>query len=372
MLGVESASGVTVAGQRSAPGIPATMRAAVLHAPEDLRVEEVPVPLPGPGEVLCRVRACGLCGTDQKIIEGRYPGVWPPAFPFIIGHEWGGEVVALGSGVETLKVGDRVAAENHAGCGQCRMCRTGMYNLCERAGRRDPSYKLFGHTAPGALAEYAVRPSLLLTPLPEMVSDLEGALVNPAALALHGLRRTGFHPGCSVAVFGPGVIGLLTVMLAKASGAAQVITIGRGDRLRLAQELGSTHGVEYDAGDPVRAVRELTGGRGVDYVYECSGSPDAVSQAIDVARRGGKVALLGLTGNRSVELKIDKLTLDQVDVLGVRSSPNMYPDVIALIASGAVRPERLASHRYPLEQVAEGVEALRSRSSRAVRVIVQP
>ncbi|MBI2755319.1 MAG: alcohol dehydrogenase catalytic domain-containing protein [Chloroflexi bacterium] len=348
------------------------MRAAVLHAPEDLRVEEVPVPRPGPGEVLLRVRACGLCGTDHKIIAGRYPGVWPPEFPFIIGHEWAGEVAALGPGVTTLRVGDRVAAENHSGCGQCGMCRTGYYNLCERADRRDPSYKLYGHTAPGALAEYAVRPAILLMPLPEQVSNVEGALVNPGALALHGLRRTGFHPGCSVAVFGPGVIGLLTVLFARAAGAAQIITVGRGERLSLARELGSTDVVEYDAGDPAQGVRDATGGRGVDYVYECSGNPAAVAQAIGSARRGGKVALLGLTGNKGVELNTDRLTLDQIDVLGVRSSPNMYPDTIALMASGAVRAERLATHRYPLERIGEAVEALRSRSMGAVRVIVEP
>ena len=132
------------------------MKAALLREFGRLEVAEVPAPEPGAGEVLVRVRACGICGTDLKIVAGAYRGTWPPALPFIIGHEWSGEVAALGPGTERsgLAVGDRVVAENHTGCGTCPMCRAGRYNLCERV--REPGFKLYGHTAPGALAEYAV------------------------------------------------------------------------------------------------------------------------------------------------------------------------------------------------------------------------
>jgi L-iditol 2-dehydrogenase len=194
----------------------ATMKAAVLRDWDDLAVEEVPRPEPAAGEVLVRVRTCGLCGTDLKLVQGGFAGRWPPSLPFVIGHEWSGEVVEIGPGLEDLEysVGDRVAAENHAGCSACAMCRSGRYNLCERVGR--PGFRLYGHTAPGALAEFAVRPATVLHRLPDSISDLEGALVNQGALTVHALRRVGFQPGSSVAVFGPGLLGLLSAAVVRA------------------------------------------------------------------------------------------------------------------------------------------------------------
>ncbi|MGH3650996.1 MAG: zinc-dependent alcohol dehydrogenase, partial [Acidimicrobiia bacterium] len=163
-----------------------TMRAAVLRGWNDLAVEEVDVPEPGPGEVLLRVRACGLCGTDLKMVHGAFEERgWPPSLPFVMGHEWSGEVAAIGEGLDDLDLrpGDKVVAENHVGCGRCQMCRQGRYNLCEKAGT--PGYRLYGHTAPGALAEYAVRPAQMLHKLPDTISPLEGALVNQGSLTVH-------------------------------------------------------------------------------------------------------------------------------------------------------------------------------------------
>ncbi len=347
-----------------------TMRAAVLKGWNDLAVEHVEVPEPEPGEVLLRVRACGLCGTDLKMVQGAFEERgWPPTLPFVMGHEWSGEVVALGDGLDNLglKPGDKVVAENHVGCGRCQMCRSGRYNLCEEAGK--PGYRLYGHTAPGALAEYAVRPAQMLHRLPDSVSPLEGALVNQGSLTVHALRRVEFRSGSSVAIFGPGLLGLLTAAVASASGAERMIMVGRGERLELARQMGCDEIVDYESEDPVAGVRRHTGGRGVDYVFDCTGNPSVPDQAIGSVRRGGRVALLGLSGGKRAAFDVDRLTLDEIDLIGIRSSPNAYPAMIALMRSGQVDLSPLVTHVFPLESVGEALAALESRA--AVRPIVE-
>ncbi len=348
--------------------VPTSMRAALLRDFGSLTVEEVPVPVPGPGEALVRVRACGICGTDLKIVSGAYRGTWPPELPFIIGHEWSAEVAALGEGAQRsgLAVGDRVVGENHTGCGTCPMCRAGRYNLCERV--REPGFKLYGHTAPGALAEYAVRPAMSLHKVPDQVSDVAAALVNQGALTVHAARRTRLSAGASVAVFGPGLLGLLMLQVARAAGATTVVVVGRGPRLATAHRLGATHVADYSAGDPVAQVRAASGGRGVDVVFDCSGNVSVVGQSLRCARRGGAVALLGLAGGAVAELPVDLVTLDELDVLGIRSSPNAYPAMISLLAAGVIDTTPLTTHRYPLSDVARAFEALARRE--AIRPII--
>lgn len=359
----------TAAAAPSAPrDVPGAMRAALLREFGHLELAEVPVPEPGPGEVLCRVHACGICGTDLKIVQGAYRGTWPPALPFVIGHEWSGEVAALGPGTEGagLHVGDRVVAENHAGCGRCAMCRAGRYNLCEHV--REPGFKLYGHTAPGALAEYAVRPAVVLHRVPGQVDDVSAALVNQGALTVHAARRAGIGPGATAAVYGPGLLGLLMIQVARSAGATTVLVVGRGRRLQTALELGATRAIDYEDGDPVAAVRDSTGGRGVDYVFDCSGNPGVIAQGMRSVRRGGTVALLGLTGGGVAEVPADLLTLDELNVLGVRSSPNAYPAMLALLAAGAVRTDPLTRDVYPLSEVAAAFAALERRE--AIRPIL--
>lgn len=345
------------------------MKAALLRGWNDLAVEVVATPEPGPGEVLVRVKACGLCGTDLKLVQGAFEGRWPPSLPFIIGHEWSGEVVAIGPELEDvqLSVGDRVVAENHAGCGVCSMCRSGRYNLCERVGK--PGYRLYGHTAPGALAEFAVRPAVVLHRLPDGVSDLEGALVNQGALTVHAVRRVQMSAGASVAVFGPGLLGLLAAAVARASGAIRVIMVGRGHRLELASEMGCDAVVDYEKSDPASAVRELTAGMGVGYAFDCSGNPDVMPQALNSVRRGGKVAVLGLAGGQQASVSPDRLVLDEIDLLGIRSSPNAYPAMIELVSSGAVNLQPLITHVYDIDDVDRAFAALKSRE--AIRPIIR-
>ncbi len=346
------------------------MKAVVLADWNDLQVAEVEKPEPGPGEILVKVSACGLCGTDLKMVSGQFQERgWPPALPFILGHEWTGTVAAFGPGVmrTDLAIGDRVVAENHIGCRACRNCRAGRYNLCISSGATE--FKLYGHTAPGALAEYAARPEVTLHKIADTIGPIAGALVNQAALTVHAMRRVALQPGATAAVFGPGLLGLMSTANAKALGAARVIVVGRGSRLELARTMGADDVVDYETSDPIETIRDLTGGLGVDYVFECAGNPTVIPQALGVVGRGGKIALLGLTGGATAEISPDKLTLDEIDLLGVRSSPNAYPPMIKLIESGAVDLTPLLQHVYSMEQADDAFAALQSR--RAIRPIVQ-
>jgi L-iditol 2-dehydrogenase len=186
---------------------------------------------------------------------------------------------------------------------------------------------------------------------------------------VHALRRVEFLPGSTVAVFGPGLLGLLTAAVASASGASQIIMVGRGGRLDLAAKMGCDEVVDYETDDPVAGVRRLTNGRGVDYVFDCTGNPEVPAQAIGATRRGGRVAVLGLTGGKPSQIDVDRLTLDEIDVMGIRSSPNAYPAMIALMRSGKVDLSPLVTHVYPLEAVGDALAALESRE--AVRPIVE-
>src|SRR5574342_357215 len=346
------------------------MRAAVTRDWNNICIEDVPVPSLETGEVLVRVGACGICGTDLKIVAGVYKGSWPPSLPFIQGHEWAGTVAALGEAVTGLQVGDRVAAENHKGCGTCANCRRGRYNLCEVARSKGKAYKLYGHSAQGAFAEYAARPAGLLHKLPDAVSFEEGTILNQGALGLHAIRRCLIEPGDTVSVIVPGLVGLITVQLAKAVGATRVIIVGRGPRLELAKELGADEVVDISKQDAIEGIRALTGGRGVDRAFECAGAPEAVVASINAVKRGGRVALVGLTGNKEVAFNTDRIALDEIDVFGVRSSPNAYPELISLIEVGKVNVKKLISRLYPLEQINEAFEAFRKREGCAIRMVI--
>ncbi|KKM10671.1 hypothetical protein SY88_12420 [Clostridiales bacterium PH28_bin88] len=359
--------------------MPKTMRAAVTVAWNEVRVMEVPVPALRPGEVLCRVRACGICGTDLKIMAGVFADSkkWPRELPFIQGHEWSGEVVALGPGVtqEDIKIGDRVVGESHMFCGTCRMCQEGNYHMCDRAGGEkayEKGFYLYGHDAPGAFAEYVARPLSLLYRVPESLSWEEAAIGNQAAVALHLADRGDIKAGYKVVVLGPGHLGLLSLQIAKAMGATTVIVTGRDDqRLALARELGADYTVDIREDAPERRILELTGG-GADVVLECAGTPEAVCTALEVARKGGKVVLGGLTGGKQVAIDPDKLVLKELDVRGSHARVNSQTRALEMIAKGLINARKLVSFTFPLEEINKAYNTFKDRNNRAIRVIVQP
>ena len=347
------------------------MRALVVHEPNRFSVEDVPRPEPGPYEVLCRVRTVALCGTDPHIIAGDFPGFWPKAFPFIPGHEWCGEVVELGEGAADLgfDTGMRVAGTSHAGCGFCRLCVEGRYNVCENYGD-ERLHRQYGHYTQGVYADYAVHSVKSVFAVPDAISDEEAAMLDPAAIALHTAKRAGFLPGDTVIVVGPGVLGLLAAECARVIGAGRVLVVGRGPRLAKAAELGHEP-VDFTAEDPVEAVRERTGGRGADAVLECSGAAEAVGQSLEMLRRGGRVAVVGIPQD-DARIPVKQLVLDELDLVGVRAAAGEMPEAIALAVAGRLRLGELITHRFALEDFDEAYRVFTERVDGALKVIVSP
>lgn len=351
--------------------LPTRMRAVVLAAPNAFAVEDVAAPRPGPGEVLCRVRAVSICGTDPHIVRGEYPGFWPKAFPLIPGHEWAGEVVALGTGTSELGwgIGNRVAGTSHGPCGYCRPCLTGHPNLCAHYGR-ELLHHHYGHNTAGAYADFAVHSVRSVFRLPDAVSWDHACMLDPASIALHTINRARLTPGDTVAVVGAGVQGLLAAECALVTGAGRVIVVGRGERLRIAEALGHEI-VDSEREDAVAAVRALTGGSGADAAIECAGSPTTVRQAVEMVRRGGHIALIGIPPG-DVALPVKRMVLDEIDFHGVRASAGEMEQVIPLVAAGRLRLDPLITHRFPLAEFAAAYEAFTARRDGALKVILYP
>ncbi len=355
----------------SAEPLPSTMEALVLLEPNVLEIREVPVPRPGPNEVLARVRAVSICGTDAHLIRGDYPGFWPPAFPFTPGHEWAGEVVALGPGAERFfRVGDRVAGTSHDACGVCQKCVEGRYNLCERYGVPG-LHKQYGHSVQGVDAEYGAHGVKAVFPLPAGLSFEEGALIDPASIALHVANRGGVRPGDVVAITGGGAIGLLAGDAALVRGAARVIVVEVNQRrLAKAGEL-SFETVDGRVGDAAAIVREMTGGLGADVVLECAGVPATVDAALRMLRRGGRCAAVGIP-TTGIELPVQRLVLDELELVGCRASAGEMRHVMPLVEQGRIRVRELITHRFALRDYATALATFNDPASGAIKIIVQP
>lgn len=331
----------------------------MVRGPGEVRVERAPVPSPGPGEALVRVRAAGICSGD---LMGWYLA---RKAPFVLGHEVAGEIAALGpgeaprprAGGAPFGVGDRVAVHHHAPCFACRACLRGEPVHCEtwRRSRLDP----------GGIAEYVRVPRENLEGdtlgLPAHVSFEDGSLVEPAACVVKSLRRGGLRPGDAVAIVGLGVMGLVHVRLAKAAGAAPVVGIDLdGDRCAAARRLGVDAAVQAAAADAAAAIREATGGRLADLVVVGPGSPEAVAQGLALAAPAGRVVLFTPTppGTRT-PVDTHRIYFDEVSLIPSYScGPEDTRAALDAIAAGAVRAADLVTHRAPIGGVAEAYRAM--------------
>lgn len=352
--------------------VPDTMEALRLLETGRFEVQRIPTPRPVFREVLCKVEAVTICGTDIAIIQGKHRPRWPKTYPITLGHEWAGRVVALGEGAEGfgVQVGDRVCGTSHSGCGICRNCLIGRYNLCEHYGREDLGHRQYGHVTDGAYAEYMVNTLKSIHPIPDGMPFEVAANVDPAAIGLHSVKRARVQPGETVAVLGPGPVGFFAFQCALALGAARAILVGSGDRLKKAVELGAET-VDYRQEDPVQAVRERTGGKGAHVVVDCAATEASLGQAVEMACKGGKIAYTGIP-EAPPKVNFGKVVLEELDIFGVRANPNAAVEVIPLIARGAVQVEPLITHRFPLREYAQAYETFVQRKEGAVLVSLRP
>ena len=353
--------------------LPKTMKATVLVAPDRFELLDRPVPEPGPEDCLVRVRACGVCGTDLKIIHHGMPKM-PPYGEFIFGHEYAGDIVAIGSSVDEFRVGDRVVVEAHMGCRRCENCIRGHYTACLNYGDPRRGHRANGFTTNGGLAEYALNHINTLYSLPEQVSYEEAVVVMTAGSPLYGLQLAGgYFVGQTVAILGPGPIGLMALQLVKAMGAVRVILTGtRPARLALGRELGADICVDVSREDPVAVVRAATGGKGADTTIDCAGGDETFDQSIKMTKPAGRIILVAFYHG--------PVTADLADA--VRRNLTIYTErgeggttvghALALLAAGRIRAKELVSHTFPLAQVHEGFEVLEKRAGDPMKIIFHP
>jgi L-iditol 2-dehydrogenase len=334
-------------------------------------VEDVPVPKPRKGQALIRVQATTMCGTDQKIFAGQFPGT---PFPHIPGHEFAGEVVEVGEGVDEVQPGDRTGVEVHIGCGTCARCLEGLYQLCLNYGRVEKGHGHVGFTVPGGLAEYMAVSVKALHRLPRQLSWDEGAFCDNIGIALYAVERGRLAPGERVAIVGGGAFGGLAAQVARAVGAASVVLLGtRAERMqRLAAFADHLVVAEGDAAlEQVRA----TLGASPDLVVEFAGTADAARLAIQLARRGGRVVLAGSTGPGRELSGIDLSTIvrGHLDIYGSLANPRgISARGLELIARGAVDVKPLITHCFPLSEFEQAWATFVERRDGAIRVMVHP
>ncbi|MBR0799388.1 alcohol dehydrogenase catalytic domain-containing protein [Bradyrhizobium jicamae] len=356
--------------------IPDQMRAWVLGDPNHLFLREKPTPLPARAEVLVRIDAVAICATDLEIIHAGLPASIQGGLPFnknfTPGHEYMGTVAALGPDVNEFSIGQRVSVEIHAGCGQCKRCRQGMYTSCLNYGKPEKGHRANGFTTDGGFAEYAVNHINTLVNVPDSMSDAEATLVVTAGTSMYGLTELGgLVAGESVVVIGPGPIGLLAVAVAKALGANPVVLTGtRNGRLAIGRELGADRVININDEDAVSVVKQLTGGVGADYVVECAGTEATLNQAIHMTNRGGKICLAAFP-HEAATLDIAHLVRNNIYAYGIRGEGRSATHrAMVLMAEKRFDATKIHTHTFPLADLPTALRFARDRVDDAIKVVV--
>ena len=346
------------------------MKAVVLTAPNQYGIEWIEIPKPMTGEVLVKIMSVAICGSDPPLLSGKsYQNL---TLPFTLGHEFSGEVVELGDGVLDYNVGDRVAGEAHCGCGYCRNCKKGLYNLCLNFGNNEKGHRHYGFSTNGCYAQYNAYNIKTLAKIPDNLSFDEAALCDPAGTAYNAVMLAGVTPGGYSLIIGAGPIGIFVMQLANAMGSTTIV-LETGSRGVKAKSLGGDYIIDFEKTDDIPSVvRSIASGLGADEVFECSGVPSCIAQAVQCVKRGGHIALIGQSSVTETMIPHMKVILDQIHIHGVRANPNSVESVLSLFSSGKINAKDVITHCFPIGDVKQAIGTFVNKTDGAMKVIIRP
>ena len=353
--------------------IPKKMQAVVLMGPNQLETKEVETPSPGPQDVLIKVNACAVCGSDVSLIEKPWEAQ-PPYGSFIIGHEYAGTVAAVGETVDEFEVGDRVVVEASYGCGRCRNCRLGNYTACLNYGNLKRGHRANGFTTNGGFAQYAVNHINTVHKIPDSIEFNEAALITNLGCILYGFQTIGgYVVGDQVVVVGPGPLGLIAVGVAKALCAEKIFLVGtRDSRLEMGKTMGADRVININEEDPLKVIREETNGIGADLVVESSGNVRGPQMAAEMSKRMGKILLVGYP-EEPAAVNFSLIGMRNINIYAIRGEGwANCARAVSMLSNGRISLMPLATHSFPLASVKEAFKTFTERIGGAIKVIVHP
>ena len=363
--------------------LPKEMKAWVLKSPNELKLKSKNIPIPAYSEVLVKIDAVAICATDLDVISYGPPALIEGEKPFnkefTPGHEYMGTVVALGPLVDEFQIGDRVTVEIHSGCGQCKRCRMGMYTSCHNYGlnfgKKNKGHRANGFTSDGGFKQYAINHINTLIKVPDDMTDEEATLVVTAGTTMYGLTELGgLVAGESLAVIGPGPIGLLGVAVSKALGADPVILIGtRNDRLEIGKKLGANFVLNVkEEKDIVDTVKSLVGEVGVDYVVECAGTEKALNDAIMMTNRGGKICLAAFPHDL-IKVDIPHMVINNIYMYGIRGEGKSATHrAMAFMKQKRFDSKLVHTHTFKMNELPTALKYAKERIDGAIKVVIKP
>lgn len=333
---------------------------------DKMEIRDIEMPKAGAKEVLVELEYVGICGSDVHYFHDGRCGDYKVEGDFMLGHECAGTVVALGEGVEHLKVGDKVALEPGITCGQCEFCKTGRYNLC-------PDVQFLA-TPPvqGCYENYIAFPENMCFKLPDNISTKEGALVEPLSVGMHAANQGDVKLGDSVVILGAGCIGLVTLLACKAHGATDITVVDViPKRLDYALKLGATRVINGREADAVGEVDKLTDGAGVDKVFETAGSPITIQQTPYMVKNGGTIVLVGISAQEKIEYNFAKIMAKEARVESVFRYRNIYPQAIAAIADGIIDVSGIVTHEFDFDDIQEAFDCAINNKDEVVKAVIK-
>ena len=336
------------------------MKAAICTEIGKIEIHDVPKPVPGPGEALVKVKSAGVCGSDVDGYRGQHPMIQPP---IILGHECSGIIAEVGPGVPQSRLGEAVSVEPFFTCGKCPFCLEGTYNFCS-------DLKIIGHQVAGAFAEFVLIPAKFAHPMPEGVTFEEAAILEPCSGALHAVRRCGIQSGDFVVIVGCGTMGSFATQHCRNLSAEVLVIEPVAFKREAALDLGAAHAIDPGAQDAEAAVRELTGGKMADVVIEAVGERKTLEQTVSLVKNGGKIMLIGWTGNAADPFDLTNTTFRELTVLGTLGFCRDFPISMKLLGAGKVNIRRIITHRFDLDHVQEAIEMLAHRADGIWKAVV--